>query len=617
MGTNPSSISESVALCQLADNVCVFIEEYKGHTLSVAKDLAESLDHKISTYYRTEYEPWMETPLSTREHGRLQRALCRFEIYRSLFARCTETLNHESRSGSRKCLWEPVLTPDEQGEFYLAQYPDYQVEEIACVRDYLFRRLRGALDGLEHHYTENLSLQVFTFGRGVDWECALDSSGYYLFSRRGKHDQSAHLEHLMSLGLPYVRRILQSSSRGKTQRDLLIRHTYPVWEPHRMAHNFITEALSGCIDNPAAQGVTYREEGDPPWEYEMDEEIELGLPDAWQWANPEGPPPTLGGEGAFRAFRDFGYVFWDKARLQESGIYRRTARQIQLHGGYHELETRFDASVEDKLRLGPEWEAKFQRYPSSTESDVDSEDEASSLGESSDESLQDSQSSQESSPEPATVVDIKTGCQDDQHSPITPCEAYELDGDDGEQQGPSLSCGDRMDTSDDAMSDIQVQQSPPAAPDNVYNTNDVDETNCGGDSVTQVPIKASDASDGDRPDQQLTDNAQAADAVDKMPLAYVSPYVEDDVEDEPGEEKPFLTAPKIVKGMIEPQDGEREGLPLYDLNNVDVLDDAGTGADMVPADDANDKVGGEAGLEHVTVNNAEDDEANDHGDRGN
>lgn len=307
-------ISISVALCKLVSNVRFFIEDYARNTLPIMEGLGRSLDLEVLPEYWPE-NPVSYSQLSSSETGRLQRAFCRFETYRYLFARCSSELDHDLR----ECPSRPSLTPAEQASLFLQRFPDFQVTEINCIRDYLYRRLRGICIGLEDKAVDSLPPETFDFDQDGDLEAAEWASGVYLYTNNGKAYQNHHLEHLMSLGLAYIRRIFEST--GGKQNNLFIRHIYPDIVRH-LETQFITRALELVGPNPARGDIPLLAKTDPPFVYEVNPDVELDIPDAWQWAHPRAPPLKLQ-DSALKGLRDWGYVFWDLNRLHVSGILER------------------------------------------------------------------------------------------------------------------------------------------------------------------------------------------------------------------------------------------------------------------------------------------------------
>ena len=303
----------SVTLCQLASNMSFFIQDYARNTLPIMEGLGRSLDFHVSPSYPAEASASF-SKLSNSETGRLQRAFCRFEIYRTLFGRCSSEIDHNTR----QCADQPSLRAAEQRSMFLERFPDFQVNEINCVRDYLYRRLRGICSQLEDKAASTLPPETFMFDRDGDYESEEWASGVWLFTESGKYYQTQHIEHLMSLGLGYVRRIFEST--GEEQKNLFIRHSDAIIS--HLETEFITRAVELLEIIPDRRDRPLLAETDPPFVYELNPDVELDIPDAWQWANPRGPPLFLS-DKIEKGLRDWGFVFWDLDRLRESGILER------------------------------------------------------------------------------------------------------------------------------------------------------------------------------------------------------------------------------------------------------------------------------------------------------
>jgi len=332
------TLPETAALCKLAQNVRFFIEDFARNSLPILRGLGQSLDRNILP----EYPPETLTAgsqLSPSETGRLQRAFCRFEVYRCLFAKCSSKLEHNLH---QKCPLSPLISPSEQASLYLQRLPDFQIVEINCIRDYLFRRLRGICSQLEAEAVETLSPQTFMFDPTRDVECDEWYSGVHFFCDSFKPHQHAHFEHLISLGLPYIRRIFEATG---DQRRILFLRDYPNSRIYHQEHSFITSAIECLGKNPATTELLPKT--DPPFVYKINKAAELDIPDAWQWAHPRAPPHMLK-DSSTKGLRDWGYVFWDFARLQKSGILELDPEDVQLVD-FFELHAGRGPSVQRQL----------------------------------------------------------------------------------------------------------------------------------------------------------------------------------------------------------------------------------------------------------------------------
>ena len=304
----------STHLCKLERNVRFFMADYVRNTLPILDQLGQSLDLDILSEYPP-YSRRIKFQLSSTEIGRLQRAFCRIEIYRRLFSRCS----HDSPHGIHKCIMNSRLTAAQQATLFLQDLPPFQITEIACIRDYLFRRLRGILDDLENEAVQTLPLKAMTFRR-FD-EAARWRSPLYVFTTDAHHELENHLEHLISLGLPYLRGILQST--GEEQREWFLHYVRGVEILSHFERHFLSKALQSLGPNPNAivdyNAYSFIKKDFTP---ACDENGYSELPQGWLWGHYHLPPYGLLNTG-HKGLRDWGYVFWDYDRLHESGILRR------------------------------------------------------------------------------------------------------------------------------------------------------------------------------------------------------------------------------------------------------------------------------------------------------
>ncbi len=306
----------STKLGKLDETLRFFIDDYARNTIPILTQL-ENL-HRRTT--KADYNQALSTTrleISKSELCRLRRAFCRFEVYRQLFSRCTSNLDHELR----RCSCEPSLTPYEQAENFFHDTPAYQIIEIACIRDYLHRRLRGVFDEIEDEIVQKLQNgcpNPRDQYQGLDWlrdngarhQYLADDEHYFGYS--GKYKQSYHIEYLLSLGLPYIRKIFESS--GDERQDLLLRDDDYRCNAH-FEDSFITAALG--LDMSSMVGALYGDGTD--FDSCLDENSRMDVPPGWPWAhsgNAYNGPVNYYDKG----LRDCGYVFWDLARLRETGV---------------------------------------------------------------------------------------------------------------------------------------------------------------------------------------------------------------------------------------------------------------------------------------------------------
>ena len=306
----------STKMGKLDGTLRFFTDDYAQNTLPILTELKD-LDRRT---IRASYNQVLSTSglcISKSESSRLRRAFRRFEVYRQLFSRCSSNLDHELR----QCSYEPSLTAYEQAENFFQDMPAYQVTEIACIRDYLHRRLRGVFDEVEDKIVQKLQEGCPNPGdqhQGLNWlwdngarhQYMADDEHYFGYS--GKYKQIYHIEYLLSLGLPYIRKILESS--GDERQDLLLRN-----DDYRcnaqFEDSFITAALG--LDMESMVGEHYGDGTD--FDSCLDENSRMDVPPGWLWAHSAN---TYNGLVCYyeKGLRDWGYVFWDLTRLRETGV---------------------------------------------------------------------------------------------------------------------------------------------------------------------------------------------------------------------------------------------------------------------------------------------------------
>ena len=306
--------SISTHLCKLAGAVEFFIADYTRNTLPILDQLGKSQDFAILSEYPPNSHD-LHPQASPTEIGRLQRAFCRIELYRLLFSRCSLDVADSVHKYRR----DPLLTATEQAKIFLESLPPFQITEIACIRDYLFRRLRGICDNLEDEAVQTLPFEAMNFGRFHEtaMETARCKSPFYIFTTEAQHEQEQHLEHLISLGLSYIRQIIQST--GDKQRDLFLHFVRPSVVFH-LDTDFLSKALRSLGPNPnAIRHYNAFEDIEKEFTPACDENGYSEPPQGWLWGHFHLQPYMLW-NGRHKGLRDWGYVFWDLKRLQDSGI---------------------------------------------------------------------------------------------------------------------------------------------------------------------------------------------------------------------------------------------------------------------------------------------------------
>jgi len=177
-----------VGLYRLRENINYFLKDFSQRSLPILAACSNVSGLRVHSPVQPP-DGDLKFDLSKIEVERLQRAFCRFETHRFLF--CKGTTDNTT------------LTVKDRSYLLLQGYPEWEIEEIACVRDYLIHRPCEVFDRMEEdfvqrEYAGNTPLRV---------ESCLDrwESKDHWFSMDAKFDQSEYMEHLLSLGLPFLR----------------------------------------------------------------------------------------------------------------------------------------------------------------------------------------------------------------------------------------------------------------------------------------------------------------------------------------------------------------------------------------------------------------------------
>lgn len=334
-------LSVSTGLCKTDKVIRLFTTDYAENSLPILAQLQSSDTASIRTQYRMNiYDP-PSFHLSDLELTRLRRAFFRFETYRILFARCPLGLEHDDHNVQRS---HPVAPVFEQGKKFFRSSPAYHIAEIACVRDYLYRRLRGIFDQVEDETVRALQAECpnpMNTESALDWDAKNgwryhdyffehdDHLDDHLFTYNGKFNQHLHIEHLLSLGLPYILKILEAT--GDERRDLLL-HGKRDWYTHHETR-FLTAALAHYSFSRPSKRWRRRQTDPTPSSHQA---IKANAPPGWLWAHGEHGYSDLAVD-TYKGLRDWRYVFWDLDRLQNAGILDRDPRDL--------MELKFDENL--------------------------------------------------------------------------------------------------------------------------------------------------------------------------------------------------------------------------------------------------------------------------------
>lgn len=223
--------------------------------------------------------------LSVNESRRFYRAFYRFEIFCTLFRNWKNPSDDESLSDASLEDEDSTYEIDsmEKSSRFLSLFSPWEVEELACVRDYLYNYYRRMLLKYEPDLRErNPNLDLSEDGPWLE----------------------ENIEYLMALSLRFYRR-MEMSSPGRQMRYL----------DHglRSGPLFLSDALKA----PSQAAVYQTLAVDDPVELHFEgDSVHSGPNVMWLWATgngmdfsyflPENSP-----------LREWGYVFWDQKRLEK------------------------------------------------------------------------------------------------------------------------------------------------------------------------------------------------------------------------------------------------------------------------------------------------------------
>lgn len=319
-------ISTAVALCRLHKDIEYFMIDFSNRslrTLAASKDPSDAGDPWPAQDSHVDFK----LDFSLLETGRLQRALCRFETYRCLFSKSDDT-GHVN------------MTVKEQSQLFLQLFPKWQIEEIACVRDHLVHRLCEVFDSMEEDFIQ----REFAGKAPVREESCLDrwEAEDHWFSSAAKMDQTEYMEHLLSLGLPFLRQAFQAI--GEERNSLIISNCC------YQGNSF----LSAALRQPKLQNEANDQD---KIAYQNGVMIAFGedvidkCNEGWVWGH-DYRPALMWASASHKRLRSRGYVFWDHQRLESSDILSLKPRDIVDHD--IDETSRFDeASVEERVEGRP------------------------------------------------------------------------------------------------------------------------------------------------------------------------------------------------------------------------------------------------------------------------
>ena len=300
-----TSVDQSMSVCRLCNLIEFFIGDYATYTIPIL----DHLEAPVMAHFTSVQRRRSKYHLSATEYARLQRAFSRFELYCKLFGKCKPDrdcfISHKSYDKKE------AATAEEQAILFLLQYSEVEITEIHCIRDYVYHRLRGIFDLVEDLAVKNPRSTYYELGNS----CATGSRCPYPFAYHGHYHRDEHMAHLASLGLGYLRRIIEV--QGDDERtELMLHGSYTCCGP-LLAPAFLDEGLG--LDILRAHDLMETYTGvRGSWSDSLDQNDILSPSPRWTWRcrDRDASLPV----GSSDRLRDWGFVFWDLDRLRDASV---------------------------------------------------------------------------------------------------------------------------------------------------------------------------------------------------------------------------------------------------------------------------------------------------------
>lgn len=273
------SPKSSIPLIRLGRCIEWFVNDYAELALSHLSRLGElaCFDQDSNAVHAA---------LSRTEVGRLQRAFCRFETYVCLFGKGD-------------------LGVEEHTSVFLGDFDLDEIEELACVREYLMHRLWLVYDRIEDLFVSSNDTEIFRKAL----EAPEDSNW---FNWQAKENHTEYMENTLLLGLPALQEIIRADSSQCV--DTVLSHSVP--PPVSIGQAFHHR---GFVSIPGAERLkaVMAVEAGSRTKFHGDDLTESSI--GWLWGE-EYWPPRFAAESEKKGLRDWGYIFWDKERMNASGV---------------------------------------------------------------------------------------------------------------------------------------------------------------------------------------------------------------------------------------------------------------------------------------------------------
>ncbi|KAI9876672.1 MAG: hypothetical protein M1830_005987 [Pleopsidium flavum] len=262
------TLSDGLRFSNLHSHVRSFTADFCSAILSV---------HPITGVHDPAYRP-----PSPSELCRIQRIFYRFELCCTLYRRRSFGQKDKDR-----------FSPEEQQNLFFKKFECWENEQLACIHDYLFRRLSVAYDEVaEHDVQWGEDMIDVTY----DWKC-------HSFSKEG----------YLSQGLEFLHRVVSADTYDERYAVLA--------SVVRSDDRFLDAGLQEqgeCDDyNGSEQSSEEDHDSDIPV---LSANDDSGPTEAWCWANGHHISYY---QPEMMDLREWGFCLWDKSRLMAWGLFRK------------------------------------------------------------------------------------------------------------------------------------------------------------------------------------------------------------------------------------------------------------------------------------------------------
>jgi hypothetical protein len=302
------SLAEAEQISRLWHSCDYFVKKCSTHFLSKAERQAKSQDSKSRAIDDNSGTQEALFALSSLELRRIERAVWRYATFQSIF---DDASYADKREVSRRV------------KSLFTDHTCWEIEEVACVNQYINDRLGDVFRAVDDHFVDSVrSKEQTSNSRYLPWgdegcfdleseeaEAPFFDSDDWIFTSSQHWRRLGVAQHLASLGLPFLRSLLEADLDG--QKHMITKNYHcQTWSLHGALRSW-PQVLTRSFETHSKG-------------WKNDHVREFGGDDlpkrnqAWHWAHQNQHEMYFSERNA--PLREWGYVFWDENRLQRWGI---------------------------------------------------------------------------------------------------------------------------------------------------------------------------------------------------------------------------------------------------------------------------------------------------------